>query len=78
MRQPLNSQDVHTLHVLLESAATGYPALFEPERLALKRVAAFLERPTPREIDEIVKSQNLVPSETHAVERTVNALWGKR
>ena len=42
-------------------------------------IAAFDNaRPTPRDIDDIVKSQNLVPSETHAVERTVAALWGKR
>jgi hypothetical protein len=33
-------------------------------------------RPTPRDIDEIVRAKNLRPDETHAVEQTVNALWG--
>lgn len=73
MRQHLDSQDVHTLRLVVEAVQKG---LLQSEAETIERIMAFLERPTPRDIDEIVHTKNLRSDETHAVEQTVNALWG--
>jgi hypothetical protein len=74
MRPPLNSDDAGMLARYLEEGKNG---LSLAEVKAFERVLAFLERPTPRDIDEIAESMNLRDDETHAVEQTVRALWGK-
>jgi len=76
MRAPFNSEDLDTLQSLLNDAENGLALLDDDEFDALERIKAFLDRPTPHEIDEIVNAKNLRPDETHAVEQTVNALWG--
>lgn len=76
MRAPFDSDDLDTLQSLLNDAENGLVLLDDDEVAALKRIQAFLNRPTPHDIDEIVNAKNLRPDETHTVEQTVNALWG--
>jgi hypothetical protein len=74
-REPLRQSDVDMLRTVVAHVEKG---LLGTEREAIDRIMAFLERPTPRDIDAIVSEKNLRPEETHAVERTVKALWGAK
>lgn len=67
-------QDRHTLRVMLDSANSEYPKLFDAEREALERIYTFLAGPSAREIDAIVDKRRL---NQHDAEQTVREIFGK-
>jgi hypothetical protein len=67
-------QDRHTLRVMLDSANSEYPKLFDAEREALERIHAFLAGPSAREVDAIVDKHRLNQNDA---EQTVRAIFGK-
>lgn len=78
MRPPINDADRITLSGILDAARNGDSmTLTEYEMDVLERIRAFLARPTSSTVFDIVKSKNLRPEETHAVEQTIIALWVK-